>query len=364
LSKTKFFMFRHIIPAKFINTQAKLIKLKYSFSKIALQYDANNLKIIQPLLLLCCVIETFFYIILGKNALEIIHYDRIIISILFILIIYVIFVNIILITSFNKIKYYTCPVTKKINLRELWQYCFTQYNRHHLPKFFIIALTPYCITSSANIVWIYQHCATNWHDSVLFELEHQWIKFFLTIYRFVSPVFFDKIYFALWTGLFVTFSLVYTFSTTENLLYISITIIISYMITRIIGLSFPTAGPVFYKPEIFPIFGTQSEFMQNLLKKFMEGKIEQNILFPGTMAMPSLHVGLSFLVMTTLFRLTPYTLILTAPLFILTWLATILLGWHYIIDGIGGIIVMYFSSFFSKFYIWVFSIKKYFTSTL
>jgi hypothetical protein len=98
-------MFRHIIPAKFINTQAKLIKLRYSFSKIALQYDANNLKIIHPLLLLCCVIETFFYIILRKNALEIIRYDRIIISILFILIIYVIFVNIILITSFNKIKY-------------------------------------------------------------------------------------------------------------------------------------------------------------------------------------------------------------------------------------------------------------------
>jgi membrane-associated phospholipid phosphatase len=351
-------MFRNINNTGSLNVRYPLIKFRHRILALKNPYNSIQLKAIQPLLLLSLAFEILFYLILGNNSIGSIELDRIKITFCFTLVIYISAINIILIISLNKRGKYTCPITKGINIKELWSYSFRHYELNSLPKFFIVVLTPYCLTSSANLVRIYQQHATNWYDTDLYNLEHSWIDFILKIYHYISPVFFDSLYVSIWPIiLFLTFILIFTLKTSEHLLHLSITVIISYMMTRTIGLLFSTAGPVYLKPEIFPVAGTTSELLQLQLKLFMEGKIQQNILFPGTMAMPSLHVGLIYLVAATLFRINKYTLALTLPLFILTWLATVVLGWHYILDGIGGIFVMYLSSAISLYYIGLFGLK-------
>lgn len=55
--------------------------------------------------------------------------------------------------------------------------------------------------------------------------------------------------------------------------------------------------------------------------------------------MPSLHVGLTYLAeyhVSTQFR---YTWPVALVWLMLIWTSTIVLGWHYILDGFGGIFV-------------------------
>src|SRR5690606_27982935 len=66
----------------------------------------------------------------------------------------------------------------------------------------------------------------------------------------------------------------------------------------------------------------------------------QNGLLPGTQGMPSLHVGLAWIAMVTLAREWRWTLWPTVPWFCLNWASTVFLGWHYALDGVGGIAVM------------------------
>jgi membrane-associated phospholipid phosphatase len=46
-----------------------------------------------------------------------------------------------------------------------------------------------------------------------------------------------------------------------------------------------------------------------------------------------------FLVTSLLAREVPRTLWLTVPWFVLNWASTVFLGWHYAIDGLGGVAI-------------------------
>lgn len=57
------------------------------------------------------------------------------------------------------------------------------------------------------------------------------------------------------------------------------------------------------------------------------------------MAMPSLHVGLTWLAASYHISLSRHVWPLVGLWLTTTWASTIILGWHYVLDGLGGILV-------------------------
>jgi membrane-associated phospholipid phosphatase len=52
-------------------------------------------------------------------------------------------------------------------------------------------------------------------------------------------------------------------------------------------------------------------------------------------------VGISFLAAWFISRHVKWALWPSALFLLLTWFSTVILGWHYVLDGIGGIIVVF-----------------------
>lgn len=149
----------------------------------------------------------------------------------------------------------------------------------------------------------------------------------------------EKIYFCFFAYKIAGFCILYHAKKRYDLGVMTVSFLLSFLITRIVAIQFPTQGPAFYRPELFAMPGSWTEEGRRWLLLYMEGVGTQNGLTPGTMAMPSLHVGLTVTVAWFLFSNFRWTGWISAPWIILTWLSTIFLGWHYILDGLGGILV-------------------------
>jgi hypothetical protein len=64
------------------------------------------------------------------------------------------------------------------------------------------------------------------------------------------------------------------------------------------------------------------------------------VLVAGISAMPSLHVAISFWMVLTARMMAPRVLPFAAVYFILIWIASVQLGWHYVSDGLIGALGM------------------------
>ena len=124
-----------------------------------------------------------------------------------------------------------------------------------------------------------------------------------------------------------------------DLATVTIATVLCYFLTRWLAIQYPTAGPAFFQPELFDLSDTVSGSVQRWLSQYMQGKVPQNGFIPGTMGMPSLHIGITVMAAWFLARNVGWTLWISIPWICLTWLSTVMLGWHYVLDGIGGIIV-------------------------
>ena len=153
------------------------------------------------------------------------------------------------------------------------------------------------------------------------------------------PAVWDTVYFMVWSGLFLGSSLLFVTGQKRHFFLLVTALVWAYVLTRVTAIYFPTQGPVFFIPEKFNLSGTISADTQRGLALYMAGQIPQNGLLPGTMAMPSLHVGMPFLLTFLLARVLPHTLWLTVPWFLLNWASTVFLGWHYAVDGLGGVAI-------------------------
>lgn len=308
----------------------------------------RTVKNILPLFSLCFFVELVSSLLTQQNAIGVFREDRWIIILFFYINVSAVMTLMLLFVSLLKCKQYTTPETGDINIICLWKDILRSANL--IAGFFILSFLFFGITSTANFVWIYRQYSTVWYDELLFGLESSFLNYIPIFNQYINSFFFDKIYQSLWIAIFIALSLVHIFKPLKYFVHIATTVIIAFVMTRLIGICFPTAGPIFYKPEIFDVAGTASEFLQNELKHFMAKKNKSQLLYPGTMAMPSLHVGLSYLVLIVCFNVHRLTLLVTFPFFILTWGSTVILGWHYVIDGMGGILVMQISSNVSRFY--------------
>ena len=125
-----------------------------------------------------------------------------------------------------------------------------------------------------------------------------------------------------------------------DLAIMTIATILCYFLTRWIALQYPTAGPAFHQPEIFDLSGTVSGAAQKWLVIYMQGGLPQNGFIPGTMGMPSIHIGVTVMAAWFLARNVRWTLRLSISWICLIWLSTVMLGWHYALDGVGGIVIV------------------------
>ncbi|MGV6827435.1 MAG: phosphatase PAP2 family protein [bacterium] len=248
-----------------------------------------------------------------------------------------------ILVSFTELRNYRDPATGNIDIVRLWKTVYT----NPLNGLILIGLMAYGITGAQSLSELYRVHATTWYDSALWALEG---PFFISLSGSLLdvPKFWDTIYFSYWLFLMLVFCALYRLGRMEDLGVITIATVLSYYLTRVIALQFPTAGPLFYHPELFDLAGTLSDPAQKLLILYMQGQVPQNGFTPGTMGMPSLHIAVNFIAAIFIVRHISWTLWPSVTWFVLTWLSTIFLGWHYVLDGVGGILIALVSILFAR----------------
>lgn len=154
----------------------------------------------------------------------------------------------------------------------------------------------------------------------------------------------DRIYHGAWPmEVLAIFAIVVLTRDTRRLAAFCLSFILLFYLGRFIGLINPVMGPAFFRPEHFTqLAGSVSGSAMHLLAQVMadpSAAQRSAILLGGVSAMPSLHVGMVALSAWWLYEARHWSAWLTLPWVTLVWVATILLGWHYLLDGAGGLVL-------------------------
>ena len=236
--------------------------------------------------------------------------------------------------SLTEIKNFTDRESGNIKISALWKKVFT----NPIGGIILIVIMTFGITSAQDLSEYYRVHVNTWYDADLWALEES--IFHLLKGSLIDVVkFWDSIYFAYWPYLMLVYCTLYRLRRLNDLAVVTIAIVLCYFLTRWFAIQYPTAGPAFYQPELFDLSDTVSGAVQKWLVLYMQGNVAQNGFIPGTMGIPSLHIGITVMAAWFLARHVRWTLWLSVLWICLTWLSTVMLGWHYILDGLGGIVV-------------------------
>jgi hypothetical protein len=131
--------------------------------------------------------------------------------------------------------------------------------------------------------------------------------------------------------------------------------VLSFVATWILGawwyLALPAVGPVFVFPEVQDsvrgFLPTAEQIQRSLAENYriiVAGRTQELLPFDpmrGVAALPSLHVGMHWLLTLWARRLAPWLFIPFAVGTLVTLVGSILTGWHYAVDGYAGILLAY-----------------------
>lgn len=230
---------------------------------------------------------------------------------------------------------FACERDGRLDIKGL----FVAVKKPQLDAFLVVLVAAYGIAASAKLVEVYRIESRLWYDEFFWENERALFGYLLALpVNFAT--FWDVIYQVLWVVLFVGLAGLACEKKTKVMAEALCAVVFAFHLTRYIAIAFPSAGPVFHQPDLFDLSGTGSATLVPLLRAYMAGHVVQNGFLPGTQAFPSLHVGLAWCAVVVMAREWRWSLWLTLPWFALNWTATLFLGWHYIVDGIGGVAVM------------------------
>jgi len=186
-----------------------------------------------------------------------------------------------LFASFAELKNFKDHESGKINIVGLWKKVYT----NPLSGIILITVMTFGITSAQSLSDYYRDNVITWYDADLWALE---ASFFYSLKGSLIdfPVFWDKVYFAFWNYLIFVYCVLYRLRRLYNIATISIATIFCFFLTRWIALQYPTAGPVFFKPDLFHLSGTAIGTTQKFLALYMRGACLKTDLFQALWVCP------------------------------------------------------------------------------
>ena len=222
---------------------------------------------------------------------------------------------------------------------------------------FIILLTSYAILGTSNITLLsfkVLGTITEWRDPIFWNLEGPLFQWLSTLA--INTTFWDALYHSCWLlEMTMVCFLVIVSQGSRVVFFYGYSMIILYYVGRFVGMLSPVKGPAFYMPQYFDhadgsLTKMAVEKLTTTLSLPPEQAIEQGgILLGGISAMPSLHIGMVILTSYWLYTARKWTVFITAPWIIMVWISTVVLGWHYLIDGVGGLFLAIFSIWATRF---------------
>lgn len=182
----------------------------------------------------------------------------------------------------------------------------------------------------------------HWRDPFLWGLEGAFLEKIATLSINTSA--WDRLYHGSWgIELSAAFALIVIGRGSRIVLYYCVTLIALFYIGRLLGVLNPVRGPAFFRPDVFSYLdGSATGDAMRMIVTVMtltpdQAKHSGGILLGGVSAMPSLHVAMVAVTAYWLAFAARWTLWITVPWVLLVWTSTVVLGWHYILDGVGGI---------------------------
>ena len=183
---------------------------------------------------------------------------------------------------------------------------------------------------------------TRWRDPLLWELEGALLERLAG--AGISVGAWDKLYHSAWgIEIVAAFALIVVGRGPRIILHYCVSMIILFYIGRLLGVINPVMGPAFYRPDVFSYLnGSVSAEAMSLVASVMrnssgEALASGGMLLGGVSAMPSLHVAMVAVTAYWLAIAHRWSMLFTVPWVLLVWASTVVLGWHYIVDGAGGI---------------------------
>lgn len=214
-----------------------------------------------------------------------------------------------------------------------------------LSPLIMIVTTAFVILGTSNITLLslkLLSTTTHWRDAFFWNIEGPIIERLTQLPIHVAA--WDKLYHSAWgIELFAAFVLILVGRGPRIILHFCLSLILLFYVGRFIGLVNPVMGPAFFRPELFAYLnGSATNTAMQLVSGVMSQSPEQamergGVLLGGVSAMPSLHVAMVAVTSYWLAVAKHWTMYITVPWILLVWISTVVLGWHYILDGAGGI---------------------------
>lgn len=184
--------------------------------------------------------------------------------------------------------------------------------------------------------------ATHWRDSFFWQIEGRLIEHLAQLP--INAAGWDHLYHSAWgIEILAAFALIVIGRGPWIVLHYCVSLILLFYIGRLLGTLNPVMGPAFHRPDLFSYLdGSVTSTAMKLVAKVMAQPADQamhvgGILLGGVSAMPSLHVAMVAATAYWLFTASRWTLIITVAWVLSVWTSTVVLGWHYVLDGAGGI---------------------------
>ena len=216
-----------------------------------------------------------------------------------------------------------------------------------LPPIGMLLATSLAILGTSNITLLSLKLIgnlTQWRDPFYWSIEGPLLMHLPRLS--IDPAPWDRLYHSAWLlELLAAFALIVIGRGRRYLLEYCVSMIVLFYVGRILGMFNPVMGPAFHRPDVFAYLdGSLTSKAMEKVAQVMSQPPEtlertSGILLGGVSAMPSLHIAMVALTAIWLGAAHRWTLFVTVPWVLLVWTSTVLLGWHYIVDGAAGLLL-------------------------